>query len=185
MAIPQSHADDLDPVLAAPVAADEFFDLWHHQAFVARTETWFHDERRGARAAGQSIDYRLEDIRHLVRNNVGERHCGYCRGPIRASDFAIVYRVPPERGGGFGFHNLEVMCAACGQAKGSLDRIEFKELFELLRTWSPFVRRYFLARLRSGVGPPHVRFLKPNRVIRAPEEATTLPPREDELPTDD
>lgn len=180
---PEIDADELPPGLAARVTPEAAcHDRWSHGTFVDQTQRTFTEQRHRARAAGDAIDYGLEDLRALVRNNFGERHCYFCRGPIAADNFAIVPRIPPERGGGFGFHNLEVVCAPCGRAKGALDRIEFHELHDLLRSWSPFVRRYFLARLGTGVCRADLLFPRPNRTIRPVEEMTLAPPPEDERP---
>ena len=117
-----------------------------------------------------------------MQNHLGERHCYFCRGPITPNNFAVVSRIPPERGGSFAFHNLEVVCALCGRTKGSLDRIEFRELHNLLSSWSPFVCRYFLARLRTGVCRTDLLFPRPNRTIRPNEKMTLTPPPDDERP---
>lgn len=127
-----------------------------------RTEDFYQKSKRQARAAGQHIDYRLEDLRAYVLNNLGDRTCLYCRGAITADDFAVVPRLPPERGGSFLFHNQIIACGGCGLAKGLLDYVEFKELCMLLRTWAAPVRDHFLARLRAGtpyVPPPAVPLL--------------------------
>lgn len=181
---PEIDVDELPPGLAArltPEAAGSI-NQWNQACFVDLTQRTFTDQRQRARATGDSIDYGLEDLRQLVQNHLGARHCYFCRGAITADNFAIVSRNPPERGGGFGFHNLEVVCAACGQAKGCLDRIEFRELHDLLRSWSPVVRRYFLTRLRTGVCRADLPFPRPNRTIRPIEDMTLAPPPEDERP---
>jgi hypothetical protein len=49
---------------------------------------------------------------------------------------------------------LAVVCKDCGQAKGWLDHIEYRELISLLRSWAPRVRRGFIARLRAGRAVP-------------------------------
>lgn len=180
-------AANLPPGLAARLETEAQADvnLWNHSAFMNRTSHCFIEQRRLARAAGESIDFGVEDLRHLVRNHLGARHCYFCRGPITAESFAIVSRVPPERGGGFGFHNLEVVCAPCGRAKGSLDRIEFRELHDVIRSWSSFVRRYFITRLGNGVSDTDLLFPRPNRTIRPIEEMTIKPPPDNERPADD
>jgi 5-methylcytosine-specific restriction endonuclease McrA len=121
-----------------------------HAVFVQRTSESYATQKRRAREAGQLIDYKLEDLRAYVLNNLGDRHCHYCRGAVTVESFALDHRIPIERGGSYTFHNLTVVCDSCETAKGSLDYIEFKELMELLRSWSPFVRRNFLARLQAG-----------------------------------
>src|SRR5207244_997113 len=122
-----------------------------HAVFVQRTHDAYQLHKRRARAAGQFVDFGLDDLRAYVLNNLGDRRCQYCRGPIPAGGFALSPKVPPERGGSFAFHTLVVTCAACDRAKGVLDYVEFKELMHLLRTWAPAVRARFLARLRTGV----------------------------------
>jgi hypothetical protein len=182
---PKQNRNALPPGVVARVSPEAELDLqlFHHATFVNRTQYCFKEQRRLARAAGASTDYQLGDLRQLVRNHLGERHCYFCRGPITMGNFGIVARVPPERGGGFGFHNLEVVCGHCGETKGSLDRVEFRELFDLLRSWSPFVRHYFLERLRTGVCRTDFLFRRPNRTIRPPQDMTTTPPPPDERPT--
>src|SRR5579884_3463788 len=106
-------------------------DVYQHSAFVNRTQSFYQDQRRRARSAGQELDYRLDDLRTFVRNNLGDRHCRYCRGAITPDRFAVMQRIPVERGGSFYFHNLIVVCTSCGAAKGSLDYVEFQELSEL------------------------------------------------------
>jgi hypothetical protein len=178
---PEPNRNALPPGVAARMDID--IDLFSHGTFLNRTQHCFKEQRRLARAARASTDYSLGDLRQLVRNNLGERHCYFCRGPITLGNFGIVARVPPERGGGFGFHNLEVVCGRCAETKGSLDRIEFRELFDVIYHWSPFVRRYFLERLRTGVCRMDLLFRRPNRTIRPPQEMTTTPPPDDERPT--
>lgn len=129
-----------------------------HAAFVERTQSTYLDHKRWAREAGQFLDYLLDDLRGFVLNNLGERHCRYCRGPVTVETFALDHRIPIERGGSFIFHNLTVVCGTCHAAKGELDYVEFKELMELLRSWSPFVRRYFLARLAGTTHAPRLKF---------------------------
>lgn len=181
---PEIDLDALPPGLADRLAQETPIEIdpWSHGSFVSQTQSCFNRQRHLARVAGEPIDYGVEDLRHLVRNHLGERHCYFCRGPITPDNFAIVARIPPERGGSFGFHNLEVVCAPCGQAKGALDRIEFRELHDLLRSWSPFVRRYFLTRLRTGVCRNDLLFRRPNRTIRPTEQLTLAPPPDDERP---
>lgn len=123
-----------------------------HAVFIERTHDEYHRQKRRAREAGDFIDYRLEDLRAYVLNNIGDHRCWYCRGPIHADTFALDQKNPPLRGGSFAFHNLAIVCKGCYQAKGHLDYIEFKELIGLLGSWSPFVRRNLLARLQAA-GP--------------------------------
>src|SRR5437762_13135531 len=117
-----------------------------HAVFVQRTEAGYRQHKRQARAAGQFVDFELEDLRAYVLNNLGDRRCQYCRGPVLAANFTLSPKIPPERGGSFAFHNLVVACADCERAKGVLDYVEFKELMQLLRTWSSAVRAHFLTR---------------------------------------
>jgi 5-methylcytosine-specific restriction endonuclease McrA len=135
-------------------------DVRQHAVFVNRTQAVYHAHKQRARAAGLFLDYRLEDLRAFVLNNLGDRTCHYCRGPVTVDAFALNSRIPPERGGSYAFHNLSVTCADCDAAKGFLDYVEFKELMELLRTWAPGVRGRFLARLR-GERLPRGRRLPP------------------------
>jgi 5-methylcytosine-specific restriction endonuclease McrA len=125
-------------------------DVQQHAVFVQRTQDAYLAHKQRARAAGQFIDYRLEDLRAYVLNNLGDHACHYCVGPVGVQTFALDPRIPPERGGSYAFHNLAVTCADCHAAKGFLDYVEYKELMSLLRTWAPGVRARFLARLRGG-----------------------------------
>ncbi|HEV2947037.1 MAG TPA: HNH endonuclease [Gemmataceae bacterium] len=125
----------------------------HHQAvFMQRTDQLYQRQWRQARAAGQTLDYPLGDLRHFVNHNLGRHHCHYCCGPVEPGTFEIDAKIPPERGGSFNFHNLAIVCKDCGQAKGWLDHFEYRELMSLLRTWSPRVRRRFIAKLQAGRG---------------------------------
>lgn len=133
-----------------------------HSVFLQRTHREFEDQKRRARAAGDFVDYRLEDLRAFVLNNIGARRCHYCRGPIRVDTFALDHKNPPLRGGSYAFHNLAIVCKDCVRAKGLLDYIEFKELISLLCSWSPFVRRNLLARLRAA-GPIREQLYVPHR----------------------
>jgi 5-methylcytosine-specific restriction endonuclease McrA len=118
--------------------------------FMQRTAQLFQKHWQRAQAAGQTLDYRLGDLRHFVHYNLGPHHCHYCCGPVEAATFEIDYKIPPARGGSFIFHNLAIVCKDCGQAKGWLDHFEYRELVSLLRTWAPPIRRNFIARLRAG-----------------------------------
>lgn len=118
--------------------------------FVQRTQEAYQDQLRRARAAQENLDFGIEDIRPYVLNNLGPRACRYCLGPVTPANFALDLKNPPERGGSHIFHNLYVVCADCVAAKGLLDYIEYKELNALLRSWSPFMRRNLLARLRAS-----------------------------------
>jgi hypothetical protein len=155
-----------------PLPADErrMLDLYSHASFLNRTHDFFQRQKRRAKAAGQALDYRIEDLRFYVQNNIGARRCNFCCGAVTPEGFAVVQRNPIERGGSFGFHNLVVVCATCGAAKGSLDHFEFRELTGMLRSWSPFVRDYFLARLCAGAGP-RLRYPRPANVSRPPAAA--------------
>lgn len=125
-------------------------DIREHNVFLQRTLDGYRQQQGRALAAGDYLDYAIEDVRVFVRNNLGERHCHYCVGPVTAHSFALNPRNPPERGGSHCFHNLAVTCSACAAAKGVLDYIEYKELMGLLKTWSPFIRRNLLARLSAA-----------------------------------
>jgi len=125
----------------------------HYQAvFMQRTDQLYQRQWQRARVAGQTLDYPLGDLRHFVHHNLGRHHCHYCCGPVEPGTFEIDAKIPPERGGSFNFHNLVVVCKDCGQAKGWLDHFEYRELMSLLRTWSPRVRRRFMAKLQAGRG---------------------------------
>jgi 5-methylcytosine-specific restriction endonuclease McrA len=129
--------------------------------FMRRSQEAFQAIRRRARAAGVYLDYRLDDLQAFVRNNLGDRRCQYCRGDITVDNFALDHRNPIERTGSLIFHNLAVVCEECAIAKGSLDYVEFKELMELVRTWSPPVQKHFRQQLRLGghqVPPLRVRW---------------------------
>jgi 5-methylcytosine-specific restriction endonuclease McrA len=126
--------------------------LRDHTAFLQRTQDLYQQQYRRARAAGEFLDYALEDLRVYVAHNLGDRGCQYCLGPITTANFAFNPKNPPERGGSSAFHNHIVTCSGCQTAKGILDFIEYKELMHLLRTWSPEVRANFLARLRASAG---------------------------------
>src|SRR5205823_15002594 len=102
-------------------------NVQQHAVFVQRSYDAYQLHKRKARAAGQFVDFGLEDLRAYVLNNLGDRRCPYCRGPILVNNFALSPKIPPERGGSFAFHNLVVTCADCEKAKGVLDYIEFKE----------------------------------------------------------
>lgn len=123
-----------------------------HAVFMQRTYDSYHEQKSRAREAGKFIDYRIDDLRGYVLNNLGDQRCHYCRGPVRADTFALDHKIPPVRGGSFLFHNLAIVCKDCNEAKGHLDYVEFKELMSLLRSWSPFVRKNVLARLQAA-GP--------------------------------
>jgi 5-methylcytosine-specific restriction endonuclease McrA len=118
--------------------------------FMHRTQQAFQAVARRARTAGQALDYRLDDLRALVFANLGERHCPYCRGLVTVENFALDHRNPIERTGSYIFHNLAVVCEGCAVAKSSLDYVEFKELMDLVRTWSVPVQKHFREQLRVG-----------------------------------
>ncbi len=128
--------------------------LREHNILLQRTCDIHRQQRSRALAAGECIDYSVDDLRVYVRNNLGARNCYYCLGPVTVENFALVPKNPPERGGSYAFHNLTVTCAMCAAAKGVLDYIEYRELIGLVNTWSPFVRRNLLARLEAAA---HVR----------------------------
>ena len=115
-----------------------------------RTEQLYQRNLRRAQAAGQALDYRRGDLRYFVSHNIGRHHCHYCCGPVEAGTFDLDYKIPPERGGSFTFHNLAVVCKECIQAKGWLDHFEYRELVSLLRSWATPIRRSFIARLQAG-----------------------------------
>ena len=122
----------------------------HLAIFMQRTDQLYQGHRRRAQVAGQMLDFRLGDLRYFVSRNLGRHHCHYCCGPVEAETFNLDYKVPPERGGSFAFHNLAVVCKDCSRAKGSLDHFEYRELVSLLRTWATPIRRNFIARLQAG-----------------------------------
>ncbi len=115
-----------------------------------RAQEFYQTHRRQASRAGLALDYRLGDILYFVLNNLGERHCHFCRGPVEGTNFFVEHKVPPERGGRFIFHNLAVVCPDCHAAKGPLDHFEFRELMALVDTWALSVRNNFITRLKAG-----------------------------------
>lgn len=117
---------------------------------VHRLKEIYRQQQGKAIAAGELLDYRVEDLVAYVRNNLGSRNCLYCQGPITAENCALAPKNPPERGGSYAFHNLNVVCAGCAAAKSVLDHIEYRELMGLLSSWSPHIRRNLLARLQVG-----------------------------------
>ena len=123
------------------------FSLREHTTLLHGTHEAYRRQKGLALAAGERLDYTVEDLRVYVRNNLGARACHYCLGPVTAANFALAPKNPPERGGSFAFHNLTVTCSRCAAAKAVLDHIEYRELMGLLRSWSPFIRRNLLARL--------------------------------------
>ena len=126
----------------------------HLAIFTQRTDQLYQRNYRRAQAAGQTLDYRLGDLRYYVSRNLGRHHCHYCCGPVEVGTFDLDYKIPPERGGSFAFHNLAVVCKECSQAKGWLDHFEYRELVSLLRTWATPIRRSFIARLQAGRSIP-------------------------------
>lgn len=124
--------------------------LRDHITFLDRTQHAYREQQVAALAAGERLDYGLDDLRPFVRHHLGERHCRYCVGPVTAANFALDLKNPPPRGGSFNFHNLAIVCAGCALAKGPMDYVEYKELLGLMRSWSPFIRRNLLARLRAA-----------------------------------
>ncbi len=126
----------------------------HLAIFTQRTDQLYQKNLRRAQAAGQTLDYRLGDLRYYVSRNIGRHHCHYCCGPVEVGTFDLDYKIPPERGGSFAFHNLAVVCKECSQAKGWLDHFEYRELVSLLRTWATPIRRSFIARLQAGRSIP-------------------------------
>jgi 5-methylcytosine-specific restriction endonuclease McrA len=126
-----------------------------------RSGEQYESQKRRARAAGQCILYRLEDLRGLLEKSLAEAVCVYCRQPFSAASYALDHKLPVARGGRFSFRNLDVSCQDCNAIKGVLDSQELRELLIVVNGWPKPVRKNFLARLKAGTLqvadalPPH------------------------------
>ena len=118
--------------------------------FVKRTGKIFDNHRRNAREAGAWLDYDLEGFRKLVRKALDSGDCPYCWGPLTERNFSPDHKVPTSRAGGHSVANLAICCLDCNLAKGPLDHVEWRQLVQVLASWSAPARRHTLARLRAG-----------------------------------
>ena len=76
--------------------------------------------------------------------------CPYCGCDPAACNFSVDHAVPTSRGGGYGWQNLKICCAACNRVKGPLTPQEFKDLRNAMRDWPRSIQKNLLARLRAG-----------------------------------
>jgi 5-methylcytosine-specific restriction endonuclease McrA len=72
-----------------------------------------------ARAAGHKLDYRLQELRAWVHENLG-RACSYCPTRLTVYNFTVDHRTPTYRGGFHRADNLDFVCKRRNEIKGSL-----------------------------------------------------------------
>jgi 5-methylcytosine-specific restriction endonuclease McrA len=115
--------------------------------FNRRTSNSYHSHKKRARAAGQALDYTLDDLRKKVE---GQTYCPYCGCGLTPENFACDHNVPTSRHGSFSLWNVVACCTPCNLSKGNLAGLEFEDLMDLVGEWTAEVRTAFLARLRRG-----------------------------------
>jgi hypothetical protein len=114
-----------------------------------RTKNAYFSQKRRAEAAGQRLDFDLEQYRNFARAEIGQP-CLYCFQELTIKNHSPDHATPINRGGSFSLDNIVICCDPCNRAKGILTAEEFQFLLALLRTWPESVRTNTLARLRAG-----------------------------------
>ena len=115
--------------------------------FEKRCRTLLKSHKERAKRDGQQLDYGLEEIRSLVREN---KQCHYCGVPLDYT-FHIDHARPSSRDpNAHRLANLVCCCARCDECKGILTGVEFLNLLDLLDSFHPAASSDVLARLRAG-----------------------------------
>jgi 5-methylcytosine-specific restriction endonuclease McrA len=107
--------------------------------------TFRHHQAR-AKAAGQILDYTIDDLRRLIESSPC---CRWCRLPV-AFDLQLDHLHPTSRGGLWTLDNLCVSCARCNQLRGQLTEAETVALRAFLEGLHPAARADLERRLTGG-----------------------------------
>ena len=119
------------------------------QLFTRRTYNIFRHQKDRAKEAGVSLDYKLDDLRRLIREALGD-YCPHCQTVLTIQNLNVDHRLPLQRGGRHTRENLGVICERCNQIKGNMDVSEYDWLLEALAVMHVEARRNVLARIRAG-----------------------------------
>ncbi len=117
--------------------------------FDKRTAAAIQSHRTRALAAGQIIDYSLDELRRLVAD-AQQLPCPYCRRRLTDAGFSVDHSTPTSRGGSFALWNLQVTCKQCNLTKGALTHEEFSSLWVVALSWQSAGRLDLMSRLRAG-----------------------------------
>jgi 5-methylcytosine-specific restriction endonuclease McrA len=116
------------------------------EALDVRVRRALSHHKAAAKTLGQSLDYGLDDLRHLIESNPC---CRWCRLPV-GFDLHLDHLHPIGRGGKFALHNLCVSCSRDNRLRGMLTEAETLHLFEFLADLHPAAKEDIERRLLAG-----------------------------------
>lgn len=90
-------------------------------------------------------------IRELVKDIIG-KPCPYCGIIIDHKNISLDHIVPLSRGGYSVIENISLICQTCNKQKDKLYHLEFKQLKELIDTFSDESKRYINQKLSMQGG---------------------------------
>lgn len=102
------------------------------------------------------VPFSLETFRDWTYRQLGFAHdgvirCPYCQVINILQDCAVDHKRPLSKGGSEGLDNLEWICTACNDAKGSILPEDYRKLLRFLEDEIPMARIDILDRLRKAV----------------------------------
>lgn len=114
-----------------------------------RTTNAIDSHRVRAKAAGQHLDYGLDDLRIKVTEAL-QLPCCYCGVGMTDASWSSDHATPTSRGGSFNLDNVQVVCKTCNEIKGALTHEEFSVLKRVMWEWASEGRMNVMQRLRAG-----------------------------------
>jgi hypothetical protein len=115
-------------------------------ALLSRCRRLLHGHQARAKAAGQVLNYNLDDLRRLIESSPC---CHWCRRP-QAFDLQLDHLHPTSRGGPWTLDNLCVSCGRCNRLRGMLTEAETVALLAFLAGLHPVARQDIERRLLHG-----------------------------------
>lgn len=123
--------------------------MYRTPLFMKRTTNAIDSHRKRAKAAGQRLDYGLDEFREKVIESL-RLPCYYCGVGLTDANWSSDHSTPTSRGGSYCLWNVEIVCKHCNEAKGALTHEEFSALLCVLRDFQSQARLNVIQRLRAG-----------------------------------